>query len=39
VPSFVVNGRYLIPGAQDPEVFAATIRRVAAMAEGEVGNA
>ena len=39
VPTFVVNGRYAIPGAQDPEVFVATIRRVAAMAQGEVGNA
>ena len=39
VPSFVVNGKYLVPGAQEPEVFAATIRRVAAMAEGEVRNA
>jgi predicted DsbA family dithiol-disulfide isomerase len=32
VPSFVVNGRYLIPGAQTPEVYAATLRRVAEMA-------
>lgn len=36
VPSFVVNGKYLIPGAQEPAVFAATLRRVAAMAAGEV---
>ena len=35
VPSFVVNGRYLIPGAQEPEVYAATLRRVAEMAEVE----
>jgi len=33
VPSFIVNGRYLIPGAQEPEVYAATLRRVAEMAE------
>lgn len=33
VPSFIVNGRYLIPGAQEPEVYAATLRKVAAMAE------
>jgi len=33
VPSFVVNGRYLIPGAQEPEVYAATLRKVAEMAE------
>jgi predicted DsbA family dithiol-disulfide isomerase len=39
VPSFVVGGRYLIPGAQEPDVYAATLRRVAAMAEGPVGNA
>jgi predicted DsbA family dithiol-disulfide isomerase len=32
VPSFIVNGRYLIPGAQEPEVFAAALRRVAEMA-------
>ncbi|HSQ96937.1 MAG TPA: DsbA family oxidoreductase [Croceibacterium sp.] len=33
VPSFIVNGRYLIPGAQEPEVYAATLRKVAAMAK------
>jgi predicted DsbA family dithiol-disulfide isomerase len=33
VPSFIVNGRYLIPGAQGPEVYAATLRKVAEMAE------
>ena len=32
VPSFIVNGRYLIPGAQTPEVYAATLRKVAEMA-------
>jgi predicted DsbA family dithiol-disulfide isomerase len=32
VPSFIVNGRYLIPGAQSPEVYAATLRKVAQMA-------
>ena len=35
VPSFIVNGRYLIPGAQEPEVYAATLRKVAEMAEAE----
>ena len=35
VPSFIVNGRYLIPGAQEPEVFAAALRRVAETAEAE----
>ena len=33
VPSFVFAGRYLVPGAQEPEVFAATIRKVAELAE------
>ena len=35
VPSFIVNGRYLIPGAQEPQVYAATLRKVAEMAETE----
>ena len=35
VPSFVFAGRYLVPGAQAPEVFEATIRKLAAMAQGE----
>jgi predicted DsbA family dithiol-disulfide isomerase len=35
VPSFVFNGKYLIPGAQEPEVFAATLRKVAEMAEAD----
>ena len=35
VPSFIVNGRYLIPGAQEPEVYAAALRRVAEMAGAE----
>ena len=26
VPSFILDGRYLIPGAQDPEVFVAALR-------------
>ena len=33
VPSFVFAGRYLVPGAQEPEVFTATIRKVAELAE------
>ena len=32
VPSFIVNGRYLIPGAQEPSVYAAALRKVAEMA-------
>jgi len=39
VPSFVFAGRYLVPGAQEPEVFTETLRRVAAMAQGEVRSA
>ena len=35
VPSFIVNGRYLIPGAQGPEVYAAALRKVAEMAEAQ----
>lgn len=32
VPSFIVNGRYLIPGAQEPEVYAETLRKVVELA-------
>jgi len=32
VPSFIVNGRYLIPGAQEPEVYRETIRKVVELA-------
>ena len=28
VPSFILDGRYLIPGAQDPEVFVAAFKRL-----------
>jgi predicted DsbA family dithiol-disulfide isomerase len=34
VPSFVFAGRYLVPGAQEPQVFEATIRKVAELAQG-----
>lgn len=37
VPSFIVDGRYLIPGAQEPEVYAATLRRVAELMGAEAG--
>ena len=30
VPAMVVNGKYLIPGAQEPEVYAQALRRVVA---------
>lgn len=33
VPSFIFNGRYIVPGAQEPDVFVATLRRVAELAE------
>ena len=29
VPSFILDGRYLIPGAQDPDVFVAAIEKLA----------
>ena len=32
VPSFIVNGRYLIPGAQEPEVYRETLRKVVELA-------
>ena len=32
VPSVIVNGRYLIQGGQPPEVFAKTLREIAAEA-------
>jgi len=28
VPSFIINGRYLVPGAQEPEVYRETLRKV-----------
>ena len=28
VPHFVVNGKYSIPGAQDPEVFARSLAKI-----------
>ena len=34
VPSFVFAGRYLVPGAQEPEVFEATLRKLADLARG-----
>lgn len=30
VPAMIVNGKYLIPGAQEPEVYANALRRVVA---------
>jgi predicted DsbA family dithiol-disulfide isomerase len=33
VPSFVINGKYLVPGAQEPEVYRETLRRVVELAK------
>ena len=30
VPAMVINGKYMIPGAQDPETYAGALRRVVA---------
>ncbi len=30
VPAMVVNGKYMIPGAQEPETYANALRRVVA---------
>lgn len=30
VPAMIVNGKYMIPGAQEPEVYASALRRVVA---------
>jgi predicted DsbA family dithiol-disulfide isomerase len=30
VPAMLVNGKFLIPGAQDPETYANALRRVVA---------
>lgn len=33
VPAMIIEGRYLVPGAQDPEVYANALRRVAEKLE------
>ena len=35
VPSFIVNGRYLIPGAQEPEVYRETLRKVVELQQAD----
>lgn len=35
VPSYIVNGRYLIPGAQEPEVYVEMLRKVVEMQQTE----
>jgi predicted DsbA family dithiol-disulfide isomerase len=32
VPSFIIDGRYLVPGAQEPEVYRETLRKVVELA-------
>jgi len=40
VPSFVINGRYLVQGAREPEDYAGMLRKAAVLAAGgEVRNA
>ena len=39
VPSFVINGRYLIPGAHEPAAYADMIRKVVAAGNGGLANA
>jgi predicted DsbA family dithiol-disulfide isomerase len=31
VPTYVIDGRWSIPGAQDPDVFVTVLRRLAAQ--------
>jgi predicted DsbA family dithiol-disulfide isomerase len=33
VPTYVIGGRWSIPGAQEPDVFVQVLRRVAERAE------
>lgn len=33
VPSFIINDRYLVPGAQEPEVFRETLRKVVELSQ------
>lgn len=35
VPTYVVDGRWSVPGAQDPDTFIAVIRRIVAQRRGE----
>lgn len=37
VPAMVINGKYMIPGAQDPQTYADALRRVVAR-EAELGG-
>ena len=34
VPAMLINGKYMVPGAQEPEVYAQALRRVAAREAG-----
>lgn len=35
VPSFIFNGKYLVPGSQEPDVFRETMRKVVELAQAE----
>jgi predicted DsbA family dithiol-disulfide isomerase len=35
VPTYVINGRWAIPGAQEPETFAQVLRKMADQAVAE----
>ncbi|MCB5424048.1 DsbA family oxidoreductase [Altererythrobacter sp. CC-YST694] len=35
VPSFIINDRYLVPGAQEPEVYRETLRKVVELSQAE----
>ncbi len=37
VPTYVINGRWAIPGAQEPETFAQVLRKMAAQADAATG--
>jgi predicted DsbA family dithiol-disulfide isomerase len=37
VPTYVINGRWAVPGAQEPETFAQVLRKMAAQATAEAG--
>ena len=34
VPTFVIDGRWAVPGAQDPDTFVTVVRRLLAKREG-----
>ena len=38
VPTYVIDGRWAIPGAQDPDVFVQVLRRLAATERAELSH-